>query len=156
MVTDDDPLLNVSAVSVAVSIALFAAPTPVDTAMCAELIVVEPVEYLLEKCTRILLPPKVACTTWRNVLLAKYGEAGLFPVSVNCWPVAQVPIHVSVADAVCQAQEILSIKKTNPAALVFFNILILSSSFQFSRNTFKFLHSCYQIVFNGTPKPLVY
>jgi hypothetical protein len=60
--------------------------------------------------------------------LAKYGETGRLsegiPVSTNCWPVAQVPIQVSVADAVCHTQEILNIKTTIPAAIVFFDALI--------------------------------
>jgi hypothetical protein len=97
MVTDDDPP-NDSAVSVDVFIAL----PPADAAMWAQFIVTAPDEYLLENCTRILLPPRVACTTWRSVLLDNPGEGGLFPVSVNCWPVAQVPIQHSSADAVCE------------------------------------------------------
>jgi len=129
MVTDDDPPLNVSAVSVDVIIAPFTGLLLADNAIWAELIVIGPpdVVYLLENCTRILLPPKVACTTWRSVLLANPGEAGLFPGSVNCWPVAQVPTQASAADAVWQTQQILSIKRTKPAELVFFNILIFIS-----------------------------
>jgi hypothetical protein len=65
MVTDADPLLNVSAVSVDVIIAPLTGLLLADNAIWAELIVIGPpvVVYLLEKCTRILFPPSVACTT---------------------------------------------------------------------------------------------
>src|SRR4030065_102536 len=122
MVTDAAPL-SVSAVSVAVSIEL----PPVDTAIWAELIVIGPDEYLLENCTRILLPPNVACTTWRSVLLAKCGAGGVLCGSASCCPVAHVPIQHFSADAVHEAQKTLIVKKTNPAILIFLNILIFFS-----------------------------
>jgi hypothetical protein len=127
MVTDDFPL-NVSAVSVAVFIEL----SPVDNAIWAELIVIGLDEYLLENCTRILLPPRVERTTWRRVLLAKCGEGGVLWGSASCCPAAQVPIQHSFADAVHEAQKRLNTKRTNPAMLVFLNILIFISIFVFS------------------------
>jgi hypothetical protein len=59
--------------------------------------------------------------------LVNPGEGGLFLGSVSCWALTHVPIQHSFADAVCRTQPILSIKRTNPVALVFFNILIFIS-----------------------------
>jgi hypothetical protein len=111
--------------------------------MWAELIVTASDEYLLENCTRILLPPRVACTTWRSVLLANPGEGGLLWDSVSCWPLAHVPIQHSSAYALSRTQEILSNKKTNPAVLVFSNTLTLSPSLEIRRHNNYYKGVCF-------------
>lgn len=64
---------------------------PTDLARRAVLITNAPLLYSLESRKRTFSPPIDTCTIWRNVLLLRPGEGGLFAVSTSCSDVAQVP-----------------------------------------------------------------
>ena len=58
----------------------------------------ELVPKAFENRARRCFPPKVTCTNWRSVLLAR-GAGGRFDGSVNCGPQPQVPTQCSAAAA---------------------------------------------------------